>query len=257
MGSATLGMPSAAVIAAAAAGMATMMLAPSLKKVLARMTTKLQLLYFDIPGLGEPIRFVLAYAGVPFDDKRFANRDEFLAMKPTLRFGQVPCLIVDGVELFQSAAILRYVARRYDASGTLYPRDEGAAAQVDGLIDQVKDMLQGWGPLRYRERFGFPKDLFTDEAQERCQIYYLSDTLPRHLDYFAKILQAEPGSQWLCGGAQPTIADFLFATAIQTNFIAKDWGVKVDIPPVIAAHVAALYALPAVKAFKAAEAKGK
>ena len=156
---AVLLIPTVLVVVAAA------LLAPTIKKLIAKKTSSVQLLYFDLPGLGEPIRFLLAHLGVPFEDRRFKAREEFLALKPTLVFGQVPCLKIDGQELFQSSAILRALAQKFDVSGTLYPQDACLASQVDGLIAQVSDMTQGWGPLRYRERFGFPADLFTDAAQ--------------------------------------------------------------------------------------------
>ena len=54
-----------------------------------RKVCRVKLLYFDIPGLGEPIRYALAVAGVPFEDFRFASREDFIALKPSLRFGQV------------------------------------------------------------------------------------------------------------------------------------------------------------------------
>lgn len=90
------------------------------RQMLNRATTSVQLSYFDISGLGEPIRFALSIAGMPFTDKRL-NYDEFLALKPTLRFGQVPCLTVvrnrTRHEIFQSAAILRYIGQAFDLSG--------------------------------------------------------------------------------------------------------------------------------------------
>ena len=243
------------VCASAAVGFTAALLVPTLKKLVSKTNSKPKLSYFDLPGLGEPIRLALAYCGVKFTDHRFKTRDEFLALKPTLKFGQVPCLQVDGAELFQSASILRFIAKKYDVSGTLYPSDAAGAAHVDALVDQVKDMLQGWGPLRYRERFGFPADLFDDATQKKCEGFFLCDTLPRHLAYFAKVLEADPASPWLCGGAHPTIADFLLATAVHHTFVLKDWGVKVEVPPAVLALIAALYALPAVNAFKEGESK--
>jgi len=236
---------------------AAALLAPTIKKLIAKKTSSVQLLYFDLPGLGEPIRFLLAHLGVPFEDRRFKAREEFIALKPTLKFGQVPCLKIDGQELFQSSAILRALAQKFDVSGMLYPADACLASQVDGLIAQVSDMTQGWGPLRYRERFGFPADLFTDAAQAKCQAFYLSDTLPRHLEYFAKVLSADATSPWLCGGASPTIADFYLATVVHNNFATKEWGTPVAIPAAVQANIDALYGLTAVKAFKAAEGKAK
>lgn len=46
---------------------------------LRRRTSTVRLTYFNIAGLGEPIRYVLALAGVPFDDYRFKDRDEVSA----------------------------------------------------------------------------------------------------------------------------------------------------------------------------------
>ena len=69
------------------------------------------------------------------------------------------------------------------------------------------------------------------------------------------LLEADKSSPWLCGGEEPTIADFAFATEVYNAFIAKDWGVKIAIPPAVQANIDALYALPAVIAFRAAEPK--
>jgi glutathione S-transferase len=85
----------------------------------------------------------------------------------------------------------------------------------------------------------------------------LSDTLPRHLDYFAKVLAADASSPWLCGGARPTIADFYLATVVLNTFATKDWGTPVLIPAAVQANIDALYGLTAVKAFKEAEGKAK
>ena len=114
-----------------------------------------------------------------------------------------------------------------------------------------------WGLLECVKGEDTCKDLFDDDTQAKCEAFYLEDTLPRHLGFFDKLLAANPESPWLCGGSAPTIADFNFATIIQTTFIAKSWPVPVTIPERVQANVDALYALPAVKEFKAAEAANK
>ena len=115
---------------------------------------RVKLMYFNIDGLGEPIWLALAQAGVPFDDHRF-KEGEFATIKPTLAFGQVPCLVVDGREIVQTASILRYVGKVLDATGTLYPADAAVAQRVDAMMDQTKDMMTGRMAHKYRERFGF------------------------------------------------------------------------------------------------------
>ena len=58
-----------------------------------------KLTYFDVDGLGEPIRFALTMAGVEFEDHRIAGAD-WQQLKPTLTYGQLPCLFVDGTQLY-------------------------------------------------------------------------------------------------------------------------------------------------------------
>lgn len=119
----------AAVAAAAAlAAVATYALTARRLACLQRRRASITLKYFDIPGLGEPIRMALSYAGVRFTDQRL-SREQFGAIKPELKFGQVPCLIVDGQEIFQSAAILRYIGRALDPSGT-----RAAASSTDAGV---------------------------------------------------------------------------------------------------------------------------
>ena len=239
-------------VAACVAAGAVFLLAPRLRKLVRKLVTKPKLTYFDLPGLGEPIRFTLAMCGVEFEDHRFSSRDEFMAMKPSLKFGQVPCLTVPGEapELYQSASIMRFVARAYDTSGTLYPTSLADAALCDALLDQVKDLTQGWGVLKYRERFGFPVERCSDEIMASCKEYYLADTLPRHLGFFERALSASP-TAWLCGGSSPTIADLMVACVIYNTFVKS--GELKKVPPAIMAHIDAVYSLPAVAAFKASE----
>ena len=244
---------SSCVALAAAAAAAGYLLVPKLIRAYKKKTSSVELVYFNIPGLGEPIRFLLTYLGVPFTDTRFGDRSEFLARKPLLKYGQVPVLIVNGIEIFQSATIARFIAQSFDATGTLYPSSPWLAAEVDGIVDQIKDMMQGWGPLRYRERFGFGKERFPDETAASCQECYLTEVMPRHLGFFEKQLAADPSSPWLLGGSSPTIADILLACQLK-GFLENSFdGVKVKIPPNVVAHIRAVYALPAIAAFKAAE----
>ena len=109
---------------------------PKLIRAFNKKSASVELVYFNIPGLGEPIRFLLAYLGVPFTDTRFGDRSEFIARKPLLKYGQVPVLIVNGVEIFQSSTIARFIAQKFDSSGTLYPSSPWLAAEVDGIVDR-------------------------------------------------------------------------------------------------------------------------
>ena len=108
------------------------------------MAPKLKLLYFDIHGMAARIRTAALVGGVPFEDYRFASRDEFTAMKTSgeLPFGQVPLLVVNDGEaaIPQSGAILRYVC----TLGGLHPTDALQAAAVDAALDQERDAFASY-----------------------------------------------------------------------------------------------------------------
>nr|CAB3263820.1 glutathione S-transferase 1 [Phallusia mammillata] len=75
-----------------------------------------KLCYFDIRGLGEMIRLMFKDAGVEFEDCR-VNFNDWTPIKPTMPFGKMPVLFVDGKPLAHSRAIVRYLARELNYSG--------------------------------------------------------------------------------------------------------------------------------------------
>jgi len=217
---------------------------------LKRARSKITLKYFNIDGLGEPIRLTLAMAGVAFEDYRFKERSEFLALKPSLTFGQVPAFFVDGTEMVQSLAVLRYIGKALDPSGTLYPSDPAVAQTCDALADQVKDMMTGRLVYRYKERFGFTEDVITPEVEAKVEAFWFKETLPRHLSFFEAAL-GRSCTPWLCGTASPTIADIFLATHLRAfELSCAD---KITLPANLSAYVARLYALPAIAAYKEKE----
>ena len=75
----------------------------------------MKVVYFDLFARAEPIRMMLSYAKVPFEDVRI-NGEQLKTMKEEgqLEYGQVPYLeLDDGTKLFQSIAIFNYVASTY------------------------------------------------------------------------------------------------------------------------------------------------
>ncbi|GMR30499.1 hypothetical protein PMAYCL1PPCAC_00694 [Pristionchus mayeri] len=92
--------------------------------------------YFDICGRAEPIRMMFSVAGVPYEDHRF-TKAEWPELKKNFPFEAVPVLEVDGVQVAQTLAILRYVARENGFAGP----DNLTAAIADSLADQFVDFL--------------------------------------------------------------------------------------------------------------------
>lgn len=70
------------------------------------------------------------------------NTPEYLAMNPN---GLVPTINDDGLILWESHAILRYLARKH-GTGTLWPKDDKVAADADRWMEWYSTTL--WNNLR-------------------------------------------------------------------------------------------------------------
>lgn len=101
------------------------------------------LYYFGGRGVADQIRWVLAAGNVSFGQKVVNTRELFLKMaERQLPFGQLPMLQIDGLELVQSQAIVRYIAKRCNLCGA-NARDEVKCDMIAGTIaDAVGMALQ-------------------------------------------------------------------------------------------------------------------
>ena len=79
------------------------------------MDSKVVVHYFEIWGRAEPIRMLLWYAKVPFENKFVPlPRDEtWNIVKNDYEFKAVPALDINGKRLTQTYSIMRYIAREY------------------------------------------------------------------------------------------------------------------------------------------------
>jgi glutathione S-transferase len=221
----------------------------------ARMTPKLELLYFNVDGKGEPLRLMMGHAKLAFDDTRISF-EQFTKMKESgeLAFGQVPMLKVDGTaQLVQTSAIARYIAQ-ISGDESLYPSDPLKAAKVDAICEQTNDMYAGILPATYQERFGFDTALGgpAGDGTKKVQAKLRSDVLPRHLGFLQKLLDASK-SGWLADTAGPSAADFIMAPALKQLPKAKVWGDAgaddlLAKFPKVQEYVAKFYALDCCKA---------
>jgi glutathione S-transferase len=118
------------------------------------------------------------------------KQPDFLRKNP---FGQVPVIDDGDVTLADSNAILVYLATRYDAAGTWYPRDALAAARVQQWLSVAAGPLAA-GPATARgiKLFGFPLDHARAVAVAGQLFLVLDQVLAKQA--------------FLTGGA-PTIAD--------------------------------------------------
>ncbi|XP_047415627.1 glutathione S-transferase alpha-3 isoform X1 [Sciurus carolinensis] len=94
--------------------------------------------YFDGRGRMESIRWLLAGAGVEFEEKFLKTREDLenLRKDGSLMFQQVPMVEIDGMKLVQTRAILNYIATKYN----LYGKDVKERALIDMYSEGVADL---------------------------------------------------------------------------------------------------------------------
>ncbi|XP_032196145.1 glutathione S-transferase-like [Mustela erminea] len=86
----------------------------------------------------ESIRWLLAAAGVEFEEELFETGEEFerLIQGGTLMYEQVPMVQIDGMNLVETRAILRYLAAKY----SLYGRNLQEQAWIDMYVEGLRDL---------------------------------------------------------------------------------------------------------------------
>ena len=176
------------------------------------MTPALKLTYFNIHGLGSRIRLACRVGHLPLVDYRFADRDEFMALKPSLTSGQVPLLEVteEGkptVQLSQSSAILRYVC----TLAGLHPTDLLKAAAVDAALALEADAFAAFRAVRYRDRSGLSHLSAEDAATAAEKIGTV--VIPGFLAHLEKLL-ARSTTGWVADTPQPSAADFAWGAQL-------------------------------------------
>ena len=92
--------------------------------------------YFDIKGLGEPIRLALEIGGIKYEDIR-VKFSEWPEMKPSTPYGSLPLLEVGGKVYAQSEPILRFIGKK----AGLYPADDLLALKVDEMMAATHDAI--------------------------------------------------------------------------------------------------------------------
>jgi glutathione S-transferase len=156
--------------------------------------------YWDIVGLANPCRLVLALAGADFVDVRINPGDKndpsdykqtWLVAKETsvteaMALPNLPFYMEEGVGPFsQSDAILRFFGRKYNLMGV-----PGKEYITDMCIDELKDYEGQYVSLSY------------GHGPEAMKVW-LDDTVPQILTKWARLL----GDQPYLTGDQVSVAD--------------------------------------------------
>ena len=214
--------------------------------------------YFDLAGAGEKVRLALALTDTPFEDARIAFKD-WPERKKSAKYGQLPILTVDGAEMYQSEAMLRWAGSFGDGSllGTT-PEQQLLVNEVLGL---GADFHREWSPCIYismsPEKYGHAEDCDKVALTKRLRQAWLAPGggLERFMRYFEAHLDAAGGNAFLCG-TQPTIADLdvwprlTYFTRGIADGVPKD---SLDKYPKIKAYLQRMAAHPKIAAYYASK----
>eukprot|EP00871_Galdieria_phlegrea_P004094 jgi/Galph1/4686/GphlegSOOS_G3321.1 len=117
--------------------------------------TQYELTYFNIRGLGEPIRLLFEDNGVAYKDNRVEAGEEWQRVKQegiasgSIPFGQMPVLKDGDFYIAQSGAILRHLARKHG----LYGDSEEEKALADMLNDFAGDLRTPYTRMIYNDNW--------------------------------------------------------------------------------------------------------
>jgi len=140
-----------------------------------------QLAYWDIRGLAQPIRFLLEYTGTDWEDKYYVtgpgptyDKSCWFSVKFNLGldFPNLPYLVDGDLKLTQTKAILKYIARKHDLLG----KTEQEQIRIDLVDCQNDDMRGAFTGLCYNPDF------------ENLKPKYLEEVLPPRLQQLSNFL---------------------------------------------------------------------
>jgi glutathione S-transferase len=200
---------------------------------------QLKLSYFDMHGgRAEPIRLALAMGGVAFDDHRFSF-PKFADVRKTTPFNQVPVLHVDGVQVTQCDAILRYAGKL----ANLYPTDPLQALYCDEVMYVVEEANVKLGPT-FR---------MAGEEQKAARLALVNGSMSVYLAWLQTQLLARGGEYF--ADDRLTVADLkVFVDVRGLNSGRLDHvptNLVETVAPAVNAHAQRIAALPAVAAYYA------
>ncbi|CAF1149721.1 unnamed protein product [Adineta steineri] len=166
-----------------------------------------KLTYFNGRGLAEVSRLIFVVAGEKFEDVRYEH-DQWPAHKAEMPIGHIPVLEVDGVQLPQSAAIARFLAKQFHLAG----KDNFEQAKVDAVVDTLYDTLNAFLPSLLEQ---------DPVKKEELTKKFFSEQLPKHLQNLETLGKLYGNGGHFFVGKQLTWADLLFYNFGQTFIEAE------------------------------------
>uniref|UniRef100_A0A803T1J4 glutathione transferase n=1 Tax=Anolis carolinensis TaxID=28377 RepID=A0A803T1J4_ANOCA len=164
------------------------------------MAGKPKLHYFKTRGRMETIRWLLAAAGVEFEEQYIQSKADLEKLKKDgfLLFQQVPMVEIDGMKLVQTRAILNYIAEKYNLGG----KDIKQRALIDMYCEGTMDLNEMIIHLPFK-----PAD-----QKEKETAAIIEKATERYFPVYEKVLK-DHGQDFLVGN-QLSRADIQLLEAI-------------------------------------------
>jgi len=156
--------------------------------------------YYKLRGLAHYIRFLLEYTGEEYTEKMYKvgsapdyDRTEWMdeKYKLGLDFPNLPYYIDGDVKITQSAAILKYIARKHNLIAN---KTEDEIIKSDMLENEAADLRMNFSRICYNPDF------------EKVKVDFIEKVLPSKLEQHSKFLG---NNKWFFGD-RITYVDFFF-----------------------------------------------
>nr|XP_056712892.1 glutathione S-transferase A4-like [Euleptes europaea] len=197
------------------------------------MAEKPKLYYFNGRGRMESVRWLLAAAGVEFEEEFLETREQYenLLKDGYLLFQQVPMVEIDGLRLVQTRAILSYIAAKHN----LYGKTLKERALIDMYVEGTTDLM---GLIRVHFKL-------EPEEKEKNLCLIIERATKRYFPVYEKVLK-DNGQHFLVGN-QLTWADVQLIEAI---FMVEEKEPTVLLQfPLLQAFKAKMSEVPTIKKF--------
>ncbi len=148
--------------------------------------------YFDARARVEPIRVILEELAIPYEDQRISF-ENWIEMKSATPFGALPSYRSGDLEIFQTHAIIRHLARVHD----LYGSTEAERVRCDVIEEALSDLNELVGKAPWRNDF----------AKQRAD--YVANELGPALERLERFLESnqDPAGFWV--GSSLTFVDLV------------------------------------------------
>ncbi|GAB5407433.1 MAG: hypothetical protein Aurels2KO_56640 [Aureliella sp.] len=149
-------------------------------------------IYFDIRARAEPIRLILEEKAIAYEDRQITEH-EWYELRPRTPFGWLPAYREGDLEIWQSHAIYRHLARKHDLYGT----SEAERIRCDVVEEAFADLNTLIGKAPWRLDF------------KRTRRDFIESELSPVLDRLERFLRTNPAGDSFWVGSSLTFVDLI------------------------------------------------